>query len=137
MRYTGFMSNSRIKNALIVGVFLVICTGVAIGSYVLLSGPDIVDMRSKSEVHISLGEKGFEPARVRVSLGTKIVFSTSRPYKFWPASNPHPSHDLYPEFDPKDPISASSTWDFVIEKSGVWGYHDHIRSYYTGVVYVQ
>ena len=100
-------------------------------------GPDSVDMRGHSPVNIVLADGGYRPKSVTVTAGTTLIFSTTRKTPFWPASNPHPSHSLYPEFDSMDPIDASSTWTFVITKSGVWGYHDHIRSYFTGVVYVK
>ena len=93
------------------------------------------DFRGSSEVSIVLTEKGFEPDKVLITHGTRVVFTTTRPYLYWPASNPHPSHNLYTGFDPKEPLSASSTWSFVPEK-GIWGFHDHIRPYYLGVLYV-
>lgn len=94
-------------------------------------------MRGKSEVRIVLSDAGFRPERVRVTVGTTLIFTTTRSKPFWPGSNPHPSHTLYPEFDAKDVIPANASWVFVAEKPGVWGYHDHIRSYFTGVVFVE
>ncbi len=95
------------------------------------------DMRGQSEVSIVLTDSGFRPERVIVSVGTTITFTTTRDKQFWPGSNPHPSHTLYPELDSKDAIPANESWVFFAEKTGVWGYHDHIRSYFTGVIIVK
>lgn len=98
---------------------------------------DASDMRKASSVSIVLTEEGFKPERVRIRVGTPIVFSTTRDKQFWPASNPHPAHSIYDAFDPQQPVASNETWTFVPQDVGVWGFHDHLRSYYTGVLYVE
>lgn len=95
------------------------------------------DRRSNQEVSVVLTDQGFMPPNIRIQAGSRVTFSTTRPHEFWPASNPHPTHTIYREFDPEVPIAASSTWSYVFTKKGVWGYHDHIRSYFTGVISVE
>lgn len=102
-------------------------------TYILDKGEDMTD---KSELTITLSEGGFVPQYVRVRAGTVITFVTTRDKQFWPASNPHPTHGLYSGFDPEKPLQPEETWTFT-PKKGVWGYHDHIRSYYTGILYVE
>ncbi len=97
----------------------------------------VVDLRGKTHVSIVLTEEGFEPQYARVTQGTTVTFTTTRPHAFWPASNPHPQHTIYPAFDPKQPIPADGSWSFVMDRVGLWGYHDHVRSYYTGTLYVE
>lgn len=96
-----------------------------------------LDWRDRSEAAIVLTETGFEPQQVRVRAGTKVTFTTTRDKAFWPASNPHPSHTLYNAFDPREPVAPEGAWSFVPQEPGTWGFHDHIRSYYTGVLYVE
>ncbi len=98
---------------------------------------EVADMRGRDTITIVLTEKGFTPRDFTVSRGPAVVFTTTRGNQFWPASNEHPSHDLYSEFDPKHPIDADASWSFVFDRSGEWGFHDHIRSYFTGRVYVE
>jgi hypothetical protein len=98
---------------------------------------DAVDMLDSPEVQVVLTESGFRPEKVRVRIGTPIVFSTERNKQFWPASNPHPSHTVYAAFDPERPLAPDETWTFVPESMGVWGFHDHLRSYFTGILYVE
>lgn len=97
----------------------------------------VVDMRDYETVSIVLSESGFIPEHVRVRVGTRVVFTTDRGARFWPASNPHPAHSIYPGFDPKEPIEPDASWTFTPTSPGEWGFHDHLRSYYAGVLYVE
>lgn len=85
---------------------------------------------------VVLEEKGFEPREITIKKGTTVTFTTSRNKPFWPASNLHPSHTIYPEFDPMHPLQPSETWEFTFDRPGDWAYHDHLRSYYVGTVHV-
>jgi plastocyanin len=96
----------------------------------------VVDMAGKSEVSIVLTANGYEPREVKIDKGTTVTFSTTRDNRHWPASNLHPSHDIYSELDPKLPLDPEESWSFIFVKEGIWGFHDHIRSYFTGVIYV-
>lgn len=97
---------------------------------------NIIDLRGKERVSVVLKEDGFEPRDIRVSRGTTVIFSTTRQNKYWPASNAHPAHDVYPEFDPQKSLGPEESWSFTFEKVGVWGFHDHVRSYFTGTIHV-
>jgi hypothetical protein len=126
------------KYSIVAVILLLAAAAVAVG-FLKTTDPGkaaAADLRGQDEVHIVLTDKGWEPSKVLISEGTTVVFSSQRPYPYWPASNEHPSHSIYPEFDPKEPVMASSTWSFR-PKQGVWGFHDHIRSYYSGVLYVE
>lgn len=65
------------------------------------------------------------------------MFVTKRGGYFWPASNPHPTHEVYPEFDPRRPIEADSSWSFRFDKSGEWRYHDHLAPLFEGKIVVR
>lgn len=85
---------------------------------------------------IVLAENGFVPDTLVIKKGETVVFSTDQDGLFWPASNLHPSHLEYEDFDPKMPIKAGSEWSFAFEQTGVWEYHDHLAPYFTGVITV-
>ena len=93
-----------------------------------VSGPELIS--------IVLTADGFKPNQVTIPLGSTTVFSTNVDRPFWPASNLHPSHEQYSDFDPLKPIPPGETWSFTFLKAGEWNMHDHIRSYYTGTIYV-
>lgn len=97
----------------------------------------VVDWTGRAEVSVVLEDEGFVPPLAKVSRGTRVIFSTTRPYSFWPASNEHPAHGLYPQFDAMRPLEPSESFEFVFDREGRWRYHDHVRSYYTGTIYVE
>lgn len=90
---------------------------------------------STSQTHkIVLNENGFSPDKITIQVGDVVKFTTTRNSPFWPASNLHPIHELYPEFDPKKPIDSKESWSFKFDKLGNWRYHDHLAPYYTGEI---
>ena len=85
---------------------------------------------------IRMTEDGFVPDVIIITKGTKIRFLNADTLAHWPASDLHPSHTLYPEFDPHMPIESGKEWDFTFEKIGKWNMHDHLAPYITGTVQV-
>lgn len=85
---------------------------------------------------VTLTQDGFVPSEITVAKGTTVAFVTENGKIFWPASNLHPSHALYPEFDPLQPIQPDEAWSFTFDKPGSWRYHDHLAPYYTGTITV-
>jgi hypothetical protein len=66
-----------------------------------------------------------------------VYFKNSTGADFWPASDLHPTHLIYPEFDPKKPIASGQTWSFVFTKAGTWKYHNHLNPLQTGRVVIE
>ena len=85
-------------------------------------------------IHIS--DSGFEPQTLEIETGTTIVFENAGKDVHWPASNIHPTHEIYPEFDPKNVIRPGENWNFTFTKPGMWKYHDHINPEFTGTIHV-
>lgn len=85
---------------------------------------------------IVLTKEGFEPNEITISQGDRVVFTTTSERDFWPASDLHPTHQIYPEFDPKQPIAKDKSWSFVFNKPGQWKYHDHLFSTRRGIINV-
>src|SRR3989344_2321438 len=50
---------------------------------------------------IVLKQEGFSPSEITIRKGDKVTFTTALGKEFWPASNLHPNHSIYPDFDPK------------------------------------
>jgi len=82
-------------------------------------------------------DHGFEPARLSIPVGTTVQFTASTSDgSFWPASDAHPSHGIYPDFDPQQAVATTDTWEFTFSDIGSWGYHDHVRPSFTGEIIV-
>ncbi len=86
---------------------------------------------------MELGQSGFSPKTLRVPYGSAVVFRTSMDQSFWPASDTHPSHGIYDQFDPRTPINPSEYWTFVFNRSGRWLYHDHLEPNVRGEIIVR
>lgn len=85
---------------------------------------------------VVLHDTGYEPGELIIEAGEEVTFRTERDKPFWPASNVHPTHDVYSAFDPKKPIAANETWTFRFDDPGRYRYHDHIAPYFSGTIVV-
>ena len=85
---------------------------------------------------IKMTPGAFEPATVEVDENSTIIFINQDTVGRWPASNLHPTHDLYPEFDPKKTIQTGESWSFKPKKAGEWKYHDHESPHIRGTLKV-
>lgn len=99
--------------------------------------PSFVSNSLPKQTHeVILTIDGFSPQEITLNKGDAIKFTTSLGKPFWPASNLHPTHTIYPEFDPKEPVAANKDWSFVFNKSGEWKFHDHLSPIFKGKVTV-
>lgn len=135
------MSLNKKIAAIILGLIAVGATTFSLGtsnnlrSVASLRFTDIKN--EKGEYVITLTENGFMPEELIMLVGSTVKFVTKRPKPFWPASNLHPSHTIYPEFDPQNPVDSGASWSFQFKKTGTWKYHDHLAPYYTGTIMVE
>jgi plastocyanin len=84
-----------------------------------------------------MNPSGFAPDPVTVALGSEVCWINSDPEARWPASNIHPTHEIYSDFDPKTPVRSGETWCFTFDKPGIWKYHDHLFPEFVGTVNVE
>ena len=111
-------------------IIVLVAGGVfAVRIVLLISRPAIIH-------HIVLAENGFTPQNIIIARGDTVVFSTSRGKQFWPASDLHPTHEIYPEFDPKRPVLANESWTFRFNRAGTWNFHDHLDPFFRGTIQV-
>ena len=85
---------------------------------------------------ITLTQSGFVPQSITIAKGDTVVFMSSREKLFWPASDLHPTHEIYAEFDSKEPIEPDKSWSFIFNRAGTWNFHDHLDSYFRGTIEV-
>ncbi len=85
---------------------------------------------------VVLDEVGFNPSEITILPGQRVTFQTTRGKIFWPASDPHPTHDILSNFDPQLPIESNASWTFTFDEVGSFKYHDHLAPSYRGLVHV-
>lgn len=95
-------------------------------------------------------KNGFSPTVLRVEAGDTVQFIPMDDGTYWPASDKHPTHTLYPgsdiqkcgtseaasAFDVCKGISKDQTYAFTFTQKGTWGYHDHLSPKQTGTIVV-
>ncbi len=91
---------------------------------------------AKTDQKIEMTNNGFLPRRITVNVNDTVIFINTDTTTHWPASDIHPSHGIYPAFDPKKFIVPGSTWSFQFDRVGMWSFHDHLAPEFTGVVQV-
>jgi plastocyanin len=92
---------------------------------------------ANSEVVITRTEHGFEPREVRIQKGDTVKFVSEIEKDFWPASNAHPTHAVYSDFDPEHSLARGSSWVFTFNRVGTWNFHDHLDPKIQGTIFVE
>jgi plastocyanin len=86
---------------------------------------------------VEITDDGFEPSTLTVSSGDTVTFENKSSDDAWPASNVHPTHQLYPGFDAKKPLLSGESYSFTFTKAGSWGYHNHLEPDEQGTIVVE
>lgn len=89
-----------------------------------------------ADITVANSKEGFSPTKIVVKRGQAVTFTNSSEEDFQPVSNPHPTHDLYPEFSSTTPIHTGNSYKFTFNKIGIWGYHDELNPEHKGTVIV-
>ena len=87
-------------------------------------------------VTITRTASGYEPKEVTIKKGEVVLWKNESGEYHWPASDLHPTHAIYSEFDPLKPVAEGEDWAFSFNRVGTWKYHDHIRANKVGTVTV-
>lgn len=88
------------------------------------------------EYEVRLTPSGFSPNILKIGRGSTVTFKSDTGEMFWPASNFHPTHEIYAEFDPKKPLEPTDYWSFTFNEVGTWRYHNHLNPSIVGTIVV-
>lgn len=77
---------------------------------------------------------GFDPPQTVIVQTGKVTFVNEDDVDRWPASNIHPTHGVYPAFDPLAPIPPGQSWTFTFSREGIWHFHDHLLPQLGGTI---
>jgi plastocyanin len=89
------------------------------------------------EKEILITKMQYSPSLLTIPRCTKVTFINQDTTDHWPASDIHPTHGIYPEFDPKKALKPNEKWSFVFEKKGKWSFHDHLYPTTYGTIEVK
>lgn len=132
------MTSTPPKNHSILIIVIASLLVVGIGYYLFqIRNNDATKFVSfDGDVTVSMGDDSYEPQNLIIKKGAKVTFVNNADGLRWPASDLHPSHLIYSEFDSKEPVSKGDSWTFQFDSVGDWGYHDHLAPYITGTIKV-
>jgi len=86
---------------------------------------------------VTYSDSGFSPVSLTVKVGDTVNFKNQANISMWVASDPHPVHTTYPEFDAKKEVAVGGTYEFTFTKTGTWKYHNHLNPSDTGTIIVK
>ncbi|MES2931585.1 MAG: hypothetical protein V4682_02700 [Patescibacteria group bacterium] len=102
---------------------------------------------------ITLTENGFSPASVTVARGETVRFINDSSRGMWVGADEHPTHTEYDgtstrehcangmntgtSFDQCASVNKGDFWDYMFEKTGTFGFHNHVGASNTGTVIVR
>ncbi|XKT74458.1 MAG: hypothetical protein ACJKTH_03825 [Patescibacteria group bacterium UBA2163] len=110
---------------------------VGVGSVIMITGLVLlINLIVTPPRTVLLTENGFSPTEITVAVGETVTFVNRSNKYFWPASDFHPTHEAYPEFDTQQALPPGATWEFTFTESGLFKYHDHLAPFYFGIVRV-
>lgn len=89
-----------------------------------------------SQDAVTLTANGFSPASITVKAGTKVTWNNQSGAGAIVNSDPHPIHTAYPPLN-LGSFKDGGTLSLTFDKSGTYGYHNHLNPSQTGTVIVQ
>lgn len=113
---------------------LIILLVIVVASSVFLINK--VAPKNNAPVTVLMEEDRFTPENLTIKKDTTVIFKNVDKVARWPASNIHPTHTIYPEFDSLQPIDPGQSWSFNFDKVGAWKDHDHLIPSIRGIITV-
>ncbi len=107
---------------------------MVIGLFAVVGSVSIWALMQKNVIYIY--DDYIEPSEITIGQGEQVTFVSRASREIWPASDAHPTHGVYSEFDPKGGILPGETWEFVFDQPGIWDFHDHLKAELTGKITV-
>ncbi len=99
--------------------------GLDVNVNLQLQNPAMQAQPEPTYVTIEMSENGFKPSQITIKKDTIVRFKNVGNNSMWPASNPHPTHTTYQDFDARRMVKPGETYEFRFKSVGTWGCHDH------------
>ncbi|OGZ68418.1 MAG: hypothetical protein A3D44_00555 [Candidatus Staskawiczbacteria bacterium RIFCSPHIGHO2_02_FULL_42_22] len=96
-------------------------------------------------------DSGYSPSSLTIKAGDTVTFKNQSSAQIWTGSAMHPVHAVYSgttlqqhcpdvendDFDECKGDASGTSWSFTFNKTGSWGYHNHVNSSHFGKIIVQ
>lgn len=80
------------------------------------------DLRSKNVVNVSLSDIKFKPQNIRISKGTKVIWTNDDNVTHYVNTDSHPAHTYYLPQNSKA-LTKGDTYSLVFDQAGIYPYH--------------
>lgn len=93
-------------------------------------------VKTGKTVEITYENNAFSPQNVTINSGDTVKFVVKNGL-VQVASNPHPTHTGYADFDSLVTLKAGQTYEFTFTKTGSFGFHNHLKQSEMGTIFVK
>lgn len=90
----------------------------------------------REEILVTYTSFGFSPNIINIEMGDTVRFSNDSSLNMWVASNPHPQHTEFSDFDAGKNYQNGESYSFTFNESGTYEYHNHSNPSMRGTVVV-
>lgn len=80
------------------------------------------DLTGRTEAPVALSNIMFEPQNIRVSKGTKVVWTNDDNLEHFVNTDSHPAHTYYPQQN-SESLKRGDSFSLVFDKAGIYPYH--------------
>jgi plastocyanin len=109
---------------------------LVIPSYSSVLQKVITKFYSKHNFKVTYTNEGYRPSLLEIPLGSTVTFVNSSDIPMWTASDPHPVHGDYSEFDASYDYLKGEVYTFQFTKAGTFSFHNHEKSLHHGIIRV-
>lgn len=87
----------------------------------------VVPTGTPSNHVVRLTQSGPTPKTITIRAGDSVSFINDANVEFWPASDPHPTHNLCPGFDAKRALKLGDGYTLTFSEKRTCTYHNHLN----------
>jgi plastocyanin/methionine-rich copper-binding protein CopC len=80
------------------------------------------DLTGQADVTIQLKDITYQPHQIIITASTRVTWVNDDPFEHFVNSDPHPSHNAFPDFNSLD-IPPTKTFSYTFEEPGEYAYH--------------
>ena len=81
----------------------------------------------KAVIHtVQLTAQGVTPKTLTIRVGDAVTFTNMTSTRWWPASDPHPTHTLCPGFDADRGLGYKESYTLTFATARTCTYHNHL-----------
>lgn len=113
--------------------------------------PSIEQIPIATENIITYTDSGYSPNTLTIKVGETVTWKNESSSGMWTASAMHPAHMKYnntsldehcpdtanTSFDECKSAQPGESWSFKFDKTGSWGYHNHVKASDFGKIIVE